>query len=330
MTKKLFYLLIPILTFFCIQTVNAGTFTDIWDTTGFNYNQFYWQQTGTLNKHQSSVFEFVKRDNSLNASGTYTFTWFLDFPRQKTTLDCNNQIGEQLCVGYDFVTTSGNISSQFSLSAENCLTNLASTSGGTYIFNSVCQVSDTTVNQGIIDIIITSNANINVDYTFGMAYRYGYFPKDSTQDDIKKNTDIINSNVNDIKDTINSNDTSGAKTDFDNIMNDNSFDVNDSPISSLVTLPLKILNVYNNAVSSSTYSCPSLDMGKMFGVNWLQMPCIYPEKYLGSTLWSIIDIVTTALLLWSLSHQLIKVYINFTSLDGRMTEKIVTQTGGML
>lgn len=329
MIKKLFYFLIPILTFFGIQTVNAGTFTDIWDTTGFNYNQFYWQQSGTLNKHQSSIFEFTKRDNSFNSAGTYTFTWFLDFPAERTKLECNNQIGEQLCVGYDIITTGGNISSQFNLSAENCLTNLASTSGSTYIFNSVCQVNDTTVNNGIIDIIVTSNANINVNYTFGMAYRYGYFPKDSTQADIKHNTDIINSNVNDIKDNLNSSDTSGSQSQLEEVNNNFKEDISTSPVSDLITLPLKLLTAFNDKLSSTKF-CQPVDMGTVFGIHWLQLPCINPSKYLGSVLWATIDMISTALLLWAIAHKMVKVYISVTSIDGQFTSKVVTQTGGML
>lgn len=298
--KKLFYFLIPILTFFGIQTVNAGTFTDIWDTTGYNYNEFYWKSTGTLNKHQSSIFEFTKRDNSYNSPGTYTFTWFLDFPAERTKLECNNQIGEQLCVGYDFITTGGNISSQFNLSAENCLTNLASTSGSTYIFNSVCQVTDTTVNNGIIDIIVTSNANINVNYTFGMAYRYGYFPKDSTQSEIKQNTDIINSNVNDIKDNLNSSDVSGANSDLNNFT-DNELFKDSTGILAIIQAPINMLN----SITSSTCSPLSLPIPYMnFNID---IPCLSTvfSKHLSKELLTLLKLAINGLIIYKVLCSLV-------------------------
>lgn len=334
MIRKLFYLLIPILTFFCIQTVNAGTFTDIWDTTGYTYNEFYWERSGTLNSKQSAIFEFLKRDNSYNSAGTYTFTWFLSFNSQRSDLVCNNsqynpETGLETCIGYTISTTSGRISSQFSLSAENCSTNLASSDNGVYIFNSSCQVADSTVNNGIIDIIVTSNANINIDYKFGLAYRYGFYPKDTSQAEIKQNTDIINSNVNDIKDSISSSDTSGSQSELENVNNKFNDDISKSPISDLINLPLKLLTAFNNKLSSNQV-CTPYDMGTIFGVHWLQLPCINPPDYLGPVLWATIDMITTALLLWSIAHKMIKVYISISTVDGQLVTKIVSQTGGML
>lgn len=298
--KKLFYFLIPIFAFFGVQTVNAGTFTDIWDTTGYNYNQFYWQQTGTLNKHQSTIFEFTKRDNSFNSAGTYTFTWFLDFPTERTKLECNKQNGDMSCVGYDFITTGGNISSQFNLSAENCITNLASSSDGTYIFNSVCQVADTTVNQGIIDIIVKSNANINVDYTFGMAYRYGYFPLDSTQDDIKKNTEIINSNVNDIKDNLNSSDVSGANSDLNNFTDSDLFK-DSTGILAIIQAPINMLN----SITSSTCSPLTLPIPYM---NFdIKVPCLSTvlSKHFSAELLTLLKLAINGLIIYKVLCSLV-------------------------
>lgn len=326
MIKRLFYFFIPILCFFSFQVVNAVSLSPTWvDITVTNNNN-----------PQSINFppDVWKNQGRGYVLGSISISRPNDTPAVVTSIYLHSDT---------FYTCEIINTTQKSLQQTD----------GSYIdfdvYSLKCPVILASNGLDYISVVYQNNPRVSATIR-GM---WGFISEEYTQeqlntiigilqnssssneivgklDEVNKSITDTNKKIDEVNSTINNSDTSGAKTDFDNIMNDNSFDVNDSPISSLVTLPLKILNVYNNAVSSSTYSCPSLDMGKMFGVNWLQMPCIYPEKYLGSTLWSIIDIVTTALLLWSLSHQLIKVYINFTSLDGRMTEKIVTQTGGML
>lgn len=298
--KKIFYLLIPILSFFCIESVDARPFDDTWNTTGFTYNQYYFKKTGTLNSNKSVVFEFLKKDNSYNSAGTYTFTWFLNFDSQNSNLVCNNtqydpDTGLQTCIGYTISTTSGRISSQFSLSAENCSTNLASSDNGIYIFNSSCQVADSTINSGIIDIIVNSNAHKNVDYTFGMAYRYGFYPKDSSQSEIKKNTDIINSNVNDIKDNLNSSDVSGANSDLNKFTENDAFK-DSTGILAIIQAPINMLN----SLTSTTCSPLSLPL-PFLNVN-LDIPCLSSifSKYLSTELLTLLKLAINGFLVYKI------------------------------
>lgn len=348
MMKILFYFLIPILSFFSFQQVNAfsmdktpnicvrnyqgnvncsykGEIAKFWDNNYWTTNNYLGSAGSTTPINDLISFQWTDynlcKGKSMLISG-YIGGLFGYFDANSSYEIYNND--SQMNCAYTRVDSSR---LKFTCSGIG---------GGDLIFNfnlnswhsqetyqpAISQNVDITCNA-TNDTIITENKQNTQDIIDNA---------NQNQSQTNSRLDNVNGSLNDINGSLNDSSIDGAKTDFDKIMNDNSFDVNNTPISSLVTLPLKILNVYNDAVTSTDNrdSCPSLDMGKMFGVNWLEMPCIYPEKYLGSTLWAMIDIVTTALLLWSLSHQLIRIYINFTSLDGKMTEKIVTQTGGML
>lgn len=327
--KKIFYLLIPIFLFFQFQIVNATslspTWVDISVTNNYNPQSINFPSDVWKNQGRGYVLGSVSisRPNDKPAVVTSIYLHSDTF----YTCEIINTTQKSLQQSDDSYV-------DFDVYSLKCPVILSS-NGLDYmsiIYQTNYQV--TTTIRGMWGFVSEEYTNDQLNTIIGILQNSSSSNEIASKlDEVNKSITESNKKIDKINDTLNDTSSSGAKTDFDKIMNNNSFDVNDSPISSLVTLPLKILNVYNDAVSSSTYnrsSCPSLDMGKMFGVNWLVMPCIFPEKYLGSTLWSIIDIVTTALLLWSLSHQLIKVYINFTSLDGKMTEKIVTQTGGML
>lgn len=138
-----------------------------------------------------------------------------------------------------------------------------------------------------------------------------------------------NQKLDEVNGTLNNSDTSGSQSELEKVNDNFKEDISTSPVSDLITLPLKLLNAFNNKLASNEV-CTPYDMGTIFGIHWLQLPCINPVDYLGKVLWATIDMITTALLLWAIAHKMVKVYISITSIDGQFVTKVVSQTGGML
>lgn len=146
---------------------------------------------------------------------------------------------------------------------------------------------------------------------------------------INDSINSTNSKLDEVNGTLNNSDTSGSQSELENVNDKFKDDISKSPISDLVNLPLKLLTSFNNKLSSNQ-ACTPYDMGTIFGVHWLRLPCINPSDYLGSVLWATIDMISTALLLWAIAHKMVKVYISISTVDGQFVTKIISQTGGML
>lgn len=109
---------------------------------------------------------------------------------------------------------------------------------------------------------------------------------------IEQNNQII-SGQNDIKDSVNK---------VDDTLNDDSIDASNttdtlsglsdtlptnSVISDLLLLPVRL---FQNVLNSINGSCTTFNLGSLFGTD-LTLPCLNIESLLGSTLWTVIDIL---------------------------------------
>lgn len=109
---------------------------------------------------------------------------------------------------------------------------------------------------------------------------------------IEQNNQII-SGQNDIKDSVNK---------VDDTLNDDSIDSTNttdtlsglsdtlptnSVISDLLLLPVRL---FQNVLNSINGSCTTFNLGSLFGTD-LTLPCLNIESLLGSTLWTVIDIL---------------------------------------
>lgn len=83
------------------------------------------------------------------------------------------------------------------------------------------------------------------------------------------------------------------------------------PISSLILIPVEFLTTIYDSANGV---CTSYNFGSLFGTN-IVFPCVDLEDYLGSTLWSLIDILSSIGIIFGISRFIKKQYNKFTNLD---------------
>lgn len=95
---------------------------------------------------------------------------------------------------------------------------------------------------------------------------------------------------------------------FNNLNNDINFG---GPISNLIILPVNVLETILQAGGSL---CSPYYLGTIGG-HPLTLTCVNPEDYLGSSLWSLIDIIVSGCLIYSIAKWLTSLYWNFVMLQ---------------
>ena len=133
---------------------------------------------------------------------------------------------------------------------------------------------------------------------------------------INQNNTIINQNteINDnIKDTNDTMKDDSVSSPYSSINEAKNSVATNGVITQLVTLPVTLFQKILNSVNGS---CSSYNMGSLLGTDII-LPCINVSNYIGSTLWSVIDVLISGLFVWSISRKMIKVFNNFSTLkDG--------------
>lgn len=79
-------------------------------------------------------------------------------------------------------------------------------------------------------------------------------------------------------------------------------------ISGLVLMPGNMLT----SIINSADTCTGYSLGSLYG-HELRFPCIDPVDYLGSTLWNLIDILISGVIIYNISKRFIKIFENFTN-----------------
>lgn len=114
-----------------------------------------------------------------------------------------------------------------------------------------------------------------------------------------------------------------AQNQTNNTLKDNSVDdpnsqfvefegklANNNTITQLILLPV---NLFTKILSTIDGSCSNFALGNLFGTD-LNLPCINVSDYLGSSLWSIIDILFSGIFVYTISKKMIKVFENMSSM----------------
>lgn len=325
MMKRLFYFLIPILTFFGVQTVNAA------------YLAPTWLDITVTNDHNPQSIEFGTNIWNNAGRGYVLGSISISRPNDKPAVVTSIYLHSDTFYTCEIINTT-----QKSLQQTD----------GSYIdfdvYSLKCPVILSSNGLDYMSIVYQNNSQVNAtirgmwgfvseEYTNEQLNTIiGILQNSSSSNEIASKLDEVNKSITDsnkkideVNSSINNSNTDSSQSKLEDINNNFKEDISTSPVSDLITLPLKLLTAFNNKLSSTKF-CQPLDMGTIFGIHWLQLPCINPPKYLGSVLWATIDMISTALLLWSIAHKMVKVYISVTSIDGQFTSKVVTQTGGML
>lgn len=112
--------------------------------------------------------------------------------------------------------------------------------------------------------------------------------------------DETNKNIKETNDTLKDDNIDTSKTTIE----DKSADASNSPISSLLTLPLKLLNNINTGLSGT---CSAFNLGSLFGTD-LILPCINLEQRLGTFLWGLIDSFFCIFLIYNVGMLAVKIW----------------------
>ena len=193
----------------------------------------------------------------------------------------------------------GSMSSSFNIgyTLRRRTTSTAYTNTTSIVYRSVdinCSSSGTGNTQEITD-----NNNFNTDRVIRDADRNSELEREK----IQGNTDAING----LKDNITDSNIDSSDSSINNLKD--KIPTN-SVISDLLLLPVRFLQNFVNALGSS---CSRFSLGSLYGTE-LFMPCINIESYLGSAIWTTIDLIISGLFVYSLRKKFIQIYQNLTNL----------------
>lgn len=119
----------------------------------------------------------------------------------------------------------------------------------------------------------------------------------------------VQTELNNIDDTLN--DDTIDDTNTTGTLEDLSEDLpTNSVISELLLLPVRL---FQNIVNSINGSCSSFNLGSLYGSN-LTLPCINIESLIGSTLWSVIDILFCGAFILVIRKKFVDIFENLTEL----------------
>lgn len=323
--KIIFYFLIPILSFFSIHTVNASNSDNIQISTDSNYiSGRGFQFTKDYVKLDTHWMSFVLPDDNSyieNLALHYSYRFPVSTSKYNVTFTIAT-----LKDFFPVAFINGKACQPFYSKYVNSVDTYY------HLVNYSCVDLDGSVDKFELNLKgpFQGPEYILVDHDFNITrFDDSSSAINGSLNNINSSINSTNSKLDDLNGTLNNSDTSDSQSELENVNDKFKDDISKSPISDLITLPLKLLTAFNNKLSSNQV-CTPYDMGTIFGIHWLKLPCINPPDYLGSVLWATIDMISTALLLWSIAHKMVKVYISITSVDGQFVTKIISQTGGML
>lgn len=122
-----------------------------------------------------------------------------------------------------------------------------------------------------------------------------------------------NENTDKINDTLTDDSVDNPSSDINTMKNKLS---SNSTITQLLTLPITL---YQSVLNNINGSCSAFTLGTLYN-HTLTMPCINLQSILGSTLWSIIDILCCGLFILAFRKRMVDIFNNMTSLKDRGNE----------
>lgn len=192
-----------------------------------------------------------------------------------------------------------------------------------------CPITSDIINGGgIKKLYLNLNRKVALTHNWYIAIRnMTYLIKDDTQAIINNNNNntqsIINSNSqinNSIQDTnntlkdssIDNNNTSSSTSAW------NSKNASNGSITNLLTLPIQLMQGYVNGMNSS---CTPFNLGNLFGTTII-LPCINVGNLIGSSLWSVIDVLFSGFMIFGIAKKLIKIFNDFTNMKSNQVDEL--------
>lgn len=131
----------------------------------------------------------------------------------------------------------------------------------------------------------------------------------NNQNDYKEELQNVNSSIQETNDTLTDDTIDGSNT--TGTLEDLSEDLpTNSVISDLLLLPVRL---FQNILNSINGSCSTFNLGSLYGSN-LTLPCINIETLIGSTLWSVIDILFCGAFILVIRKKFVDIFENLTEL----------------
>ncbi len=131
----------------------------------------------------------------------------------------------------------------------------------------------------------------------------------SNQNDYKNELNNVNSSIKKTNDTLTDDNIDNTNT--SSTLEDLSEDLpTNSVISDLLLLPVRL---FQNILNNINGSCNTFNLGSLFGSN-LTLPCINIETLIGSSLWSVIDILFCGAFVLVIRKKFVDIFHNFTDL----------------
>lgn len=97
----------------------------------------------------------------------------------------------------------------------------------------------------------------------------------------------------------------------------------DGPISTLILMPLTLINHYVDGFNST---CSPINLGSLYGTE-LKLPCVNLESKLGSSLWTTIDGLVSIFMIYNICMLFVSVFNDITSLRDTFDTLYVPQHG---
>lgn len=131
----------------------------------------------------------------------------------------------------------------------------------------------------------------------------------SNQNDYKNELNNVNSSIQETNDTLTDDNIDNTNT--SSTLKDLSEDLpTNSVISDLLLLPVRL---FQNILNSINGSCTSFNLGSLYGSS-LTLPCINIENLIGSTLWSVVDILFCGAFILVIRKKFVDIFEGLTEL----------------
>lgn len=184
--------------------------------------------------------------------------------------------------------------------------------------------TNATINAGVNNIINNNNTNTNNIINNNNRNTNKIIEKQQENTNAIKDLTEQEKKNNEEQKKTNDNLTNEDSPDTESFFNDLKIDDSNSPVSDLMIMPLTLLNSYVNGFSSS---CSPYNLGSLYGHD-LVLPCVDIQKYIGSNLWSLIDVIFTLYMVYNIGMLCISIYESITELDDGMQELYTPQHSG--
>lgn len=131
--------------------------------------------------------------------------------------------------------------------------------------------------------------------------------------------DETNNKIDDLNNNLTSSDVSNNNTNS-TINNINNMMPTNETISSVVSMPLVLLDSLNTSFSGTCTKLTLIDLN-LRGKSWkFELPCINMSEIMGSS-WAIIDTLMSGVLIFAMGKSMLRTFVKFTSLDSNLVEE---------